>query len=57
MLHSEWHGSGVCVAVGSSDLDATAVVLFSTDQEGAEEDKGNKVEVGKITAAVFPMGP
>lgn len=32
-------------------------VCFSTDQEGAEEDKRNEVEVGKITAALLPMGP
>lgn len=30
---------------------------YSTNQERAEEDKGDKVEVGKITAALFPMGP
>lgn len=32
-------------------------VCFITDQEGAEEDKGDKVEVGKITAALFALGP
>lgn len=33
------------------------MVCFSTHQEGAEEDEGDKIEVGKITATVFPMGP
>lgn len=33
------------------------LVCFSTDQEGTEEDEGDKVEVGKITAALLPMGP
>jgi len=32
-------------------------VCFNTDQKGAEEYKGDKVEVGKITAALFPMRP
>lgn len=32
-------------------------VCFGTDQEGAEEDKRDEVEVGKITAALLPMGP
>lgn len=31
-------------------------MCFSTDQEGAEEDKRDKVEVGEIAAALLPMG-
>lgn len=37
--------------------DITDIVFLYTDQEGAEEDEGDKVKVGKATSAVIPNGP
>lgn len=37
--------------------DITDMVFLHTDQEGAEEDEGDKVKVGKATSAVVPNGP
>lgn len=32
------------------------IVFLHTDQEGAEEDEGDKVEVGKVASAVVSHG-
>lgn len=32
------------------------MICYSTDQKGAEEDKGDKVEIGKVTATLLRLG-
>lgn len=40
----------------SPKIPITNIVFLYTDQEGAEEDEGDKVKVGKATSAIIPHG-